>query len=111
MSHSANTHVNSLPINASLQVSGISSVGSCSTINQPPQNAYTRGVDRVPHEGNNSLPCAIQTFSSQGVNGSMGVVDGSVLQAINKYEGKQGKIFFASERLTFGVMVLYNLGS
>ena len=97
MSHTANTHVNSLPMNASLQVSGISSVGSSSTINQQPQNAYIRCVDRMPHKGNNSLPCAIQTFSSQGVNDSKRVVDGSVLQAINKYDGKQGKFFFYSK--------------
>ena len=99
MSHTANTHVNSLPVNASLQVSGASSVGSFSTINQQPQNAYIRCVDRPPHESNNSLPCTIQTLTSQGVNGSERVVDGSVLQAINKHEGKQEKIILLPKSL------------
>ena len=100
MSHTANTHVNSLPVNASLQVSGTSSVGSFSTINQQPQNAYIRCIDRLPREGNNSLPCTIQTLTSQGVNGSERVVDGSVLQAINKHEGKRGKIIFTSKEFS-----------
>ena len=105
MSHTANTHVNSLPINASLQVSGTSSLGSNSTISHQPQNAYIR----LPHGSNNSLPCTIQTLTSQGVNGSERVVDGSVLQAINKHEGKRGKTIFTSKE--FSVIVLYNLGS
>ena len=93
--------MNGLPLNASLQVSGNpSSVGSCSTINQQPQNAYIRCVDRLPHGSNNSLPCTIETFTSQGVN-SQGeqAVDGSVLHAINKHEGKQRKLLLLSNGL------------
>ena len=96
MSHTANTHLNSLPINASPQVSGTSSLGSNSTISHQPQNAYIR----LPHGSNNSLPCTIQTFTSQDVNGSEQAADGSVLHAINKHEGKQRKITFAYKGFT-----------
>ena len=108
MSHTANTHVNSLPVNASLQVSGTSSVGSFSTINQQPQNAYIRSIDRLPREGNNSLPCTIQTLTSQGVNDSERVVERSVLQAINKHEGKRGKIIFTSKEFDVLELILFS---
>ena len=112
MSHTANTHVNSLPINASLQVSGTSSLGSNSTINHQPQNAYIRCVDRLPHASNNSLPCTIETFTSQGVN-SQGeqAVDGSVLHAINKHEGKQRKLLLLSNGLLLCLVYTTNSAS